>query len=291
MGDPTPVILNPFARSGRAGGGVEMIRRFAGEIAIHETRGPGDATRLARRLADSGASVVVAAGGDGTVNEVIRGLAASPQGGSVALGILPTGTMNVFASDLGLPVHRLDECWSVIRAGKVREIDLWRANDEYFVQLAGVGFDASVIERVTWAMKRRFGPLSYLIEGWRRMREASPPVDVELADGTVLKGKLVLLGNGCHYGGPFRLFPKSSFSDGLLDGVVLQEHGWSALARLGWAMLRGRSQGIAGVTYFQSTALTVTATDVVPFQVDGEVGGKTPVAIRRAPCPLRVVIP
>ena len=102
---------------------------------------------------------IVAAGGDGTIHEVVNGIA----GSEAALGLMPMGTMNVFANELGLPANDLGRCWEIIRAEHTRLIDLPTANGKHFVQLAGVGLDAQVVKETSLTFKRNFGPLSYLI--------------------------------------------------------------------------------------------------------------------------------
>ena len=148
------VILNPEARRARR---QEVLSRadelFPGAL-VATTTSSGEARELAAEAVRSGFRIVVAAGGDGTVNEVVNGIA----GTGVTLGVLPVGTMNVFATELGLPT-RLRDAWKVILAGHVREIDLGRANRQYFVQLAGVGLDAQVVKETSWDLKRDLGPL------------------------------------------------------------------------------------------------------------------------------------
>jgi diacylglycerol kinase (ATP) len=285
-----PVILNPSARSAKAGDRVEMIRALSPRVQIHATSGPGDARKFARELAQVGAPVIVAAGGDGTVNEVVNGIAlAGPETGA-ALGILPAGTMNVFANDLGLPATRLDECWNLIEAGRTRSIDLWRANDEYFAQLAGAGMDASVIAETTWERKKQFGPMSYVMSMIQVLRRGSPLLRVSAPGREPVEGKVVLVGNGVHYGGPFRLFPQASFTDGLLDVMVMKSHSVLNIARLSMFAAAGKyAAGHREITYFQTRELDITCAETVPVQVDGELCGETPVLFRPAPFPLRVV--
>src|SRR5690606_27559992 len=106
-----PVILNPGARSARAAGRVDAVRALSPAVKLWQTAAPGEARRLAASLAKSGEPLVVACGGDGTINEVINGIA---EGGGLqrtALGLLPAGTMNVFAAELGIPAGSLEECW------------------------------------------------------------------------------------------------------------------------------------------------------------------------------------
>ena len=267
-----------------------MIRALSPRVEIHATSGPGDARRFAMELALAGAPVVVAAGGDGTVNEVVNGLAlAGPQCGTV-LGILPSGTMNVFANDLGLPADRLDECWNLIETGRHRRIDLWKANDEYFAQLAGAGLDATVIAGTTWERKKQYGPFSYVISMMEVMRRGTPVLTVNAPGREPLQGRVVLVGNGIHYGGPFRLFPDASFNDGLLDVVVMKSHSLLNVARLSMAAAAGHySPRHRDITYFQTAELDVTCDEPIPFQADGELTGVSPVKFRQAAFPLTVI--
>lgn len=289
-GAPIPVILNPSARSARAGDRLEALRALSPRVEIHATAGPGDARRFARELALAGAPVIVAAGGDGTVNEVVNGIAlAGPQCGT-ALGILPAGTMNVFANDLGLPVAKLDDCWRLIEDLRVRSIDLWMANDEYFAQLAGAGFDATTIAETTWERKKQYGPLSYLISMVEVIRRGTPPLTVTAPGREPMQGRIVLVGNGMHYGGPFRLFPNASFTDGLLDVVVVQSMSVGNVARLSLAAAAGTySSRYRDITYFQTAELDISGSENVPLQADGELCGRTPARIRKAPFLLRVI--
>ncbi len=121
------VILNPAARSEKASSMREKILSLSPRVAVWMTESPGDARILAQRAVQQGFETVVAAGGDGTVNEVVNGLA----GADVRFGILPVGTMNVFATELGISSN-LSKAWEVIEAGKCRSIDLAKANEEVF---------------------------------------------------------------------------------------------------------------------------------------------------------------
>jgi diacylglycerol kinase family enzyme len=123
---------------------VDELQALSPRVVLHPTRAAGDARRIAAELSAAGEPMVVAAGGDGTINEVVNGLADAGRA-EVALGLLPSGTMNVFAMDLGLPSGRLDECWAAIERGNVRKIDLWQANGTHFVQLAGSALVRSVM--------------------------------------------------------------------------------------------------------------------------------------------------
>src|SRR5438552_3179401 len=116
----TLIILNPAAHSERAQRKRAQVEAFAQDCVVCATTRTGEAEGMARRGVEEGFEKIVAAGGDGTINEVVNGLA----GTNATLGLLPIGTMNVFATELGLPVHDLELCWDIIRADSTRSVDL-----------------------------------------------------------------------------------------------------------------------------------------------------------------------
>lgn len=278
-GAPIPVIINPGARSAKASRRLDDIRALSPRVELHATSGPGDASRLAESLARAGAPVIVAAGGDGTINEVVNGMAKAQEATGVQprLGLLPAGTMNVFAVELGLAPSRLDACWEAITHGMPRRVDRWDVNGTSFVQLAGVGMDAAIIRETTWESKKRLGPLSYLVSGWKLLRRRATPLSVRAEGHPEVSGTVVLIGNGRNYGGPFPLFPEAVPGDGLLDVVVMPHHGLPEFYALAHALMSGHYEARRGVHYFQTSRLEVESGDggssPVPFEVDGELAG------------------
>lgn len=284
MPDDILIIINPAARSSRARAAWDKIGTFS-RARIEPTTAPGDARRIAQRAAEEGYRIVVAAGGDGTINEVVNGIAGSKS----ALGILPVGTMNVFANELGLPSD-LEEAWEIIEAGATREIDLAQANDQYFAQLAGVGFDAQVVARTTSELKRNFGPFSYLINAAQLASEKPPRLIVE-SDGVTREGGFVLIGNGRYYGMPIAVFTDASLDDGLLDVIVAKNNGHLDLVRyFTGAVAGGMHPEFEDIDYFHTREVRITSPDVVPVEVDGELAGNLPCTFRIAPHRLRVVV-
>src|SRR5438132_11203864 len=128
----TLIILNPAAHSERAQRRRAQVESLARDCVICSTSYTGEAELMARRGVQEGFEKIVAAGGDGTVNEVVNGLA----GTNATLGLLPIGTMNVFATELGLPVNDLGHCWNIIQSDSTRSVDLAKANEKVFVQVA-----------------------------------------------------------------------------------------------------------------------------------------------------------
>ena len=267
-----PVLFNPKARSQRGRRALEFLMDNAAGLALYATRSIEEAQELSAGFAEAGEPVVVAAGGDGTLNAVVKGLA----GSQTALGVLPTGTMNVFARELGIPYDHLERAFEVILEGNVKEVDLFEANGTPFVQMAGFGFDAAVIEETTWESKKVLGPLAYLLSAVKVLGESPPKMVVETGDGRREEGAVVLAGNGSLYGGQIKLFHRADNQDSKLDVLIFKEAGYKLVRD----SLRGLALGAidfdqSTVSYIQAESLRVTADREVPLEVDGELIGRT----------------
>jgi diacylglycerol kinase (ATP) len=278
------IIANPAARGVKAR--LERLERLTRNVVIRTTSGPGDAEAQTERAVEQGFGTVVAAGGDGTINEVVNGIGLAP----VSLGILPMGTVNVLAMELGIPFD-LVSAWKVIRAKKSKLIDLASANGHFFVQMAGIGLDAQVVERNNRQIKQMLGPLSYLLTATQVAAERPPRLRVTSEGHTPVEGSFVLVGNGRLYGGPFALFKEADMQDGMLDVCVFKHMNYLALMRYVRGALFGSLAKFTDVTYFKSRSLRVEANRHVPFEADGELVGEAPVefAVRRKK--LRVLVP
>lgn len=296
MPERIPVILNPAARSTQAAARENAIRSLSPAPELVLTSGPGQATELAEKLAREGHPLIVAAGGDGTMNEVLQGIcrvnAERPSGEKhTALGVLPVGTMNVFSLELGLPSQDITACWRQISSGDRKEIDLWMANQQYFVQLAGVGFDAEIIQETSWESKKRFGPLSYVMSAAQVLTRKPPLLSVHVEGRPALHGSVVLVGAGRHYGGPVPVFPKASNQDGLLDVLIFRGLGGWEFAQMLRAILEGGYEPAEDIDYLQLRDFTVTAEPQAPLEVDGELAGEgTPVLFQPAPFRLQIAV-
>jgi diacylglycerol kinase (ATP) len=281
------VILNPAARGERAKALREKIASLSHHVVVRSTSSPGDARALAARAAAQGYQTIVAAGGDGTINEVVNGIAMS----EAQLGILPVGTMNVFATELGIPQNNLPKAWRVIESGFSRLVDLPRANDEYFVQLAGVGLDAEVVRQTTPDSKKVLGPMSYLLTLAQVAARRPPKIRIEPVDGKPREGSFVLVGNGRFYGGPFVLFKDARLDDGLLDVLVFQNQSHWDLIRYFQAIAFGSHPELPDVEYFQSRHLRLVSRERVPVEIDGELTGTLPYEFGFSIGKLKVLVP
>ena len=288
------IILNPAAHSDKAGRLPERLASLCEGAEILMTGMPGDAERIAREAAEAGASTVIAAGGDGTINEVVNGIMTAGKPG-VRLGILPVGTMTVFAVELGIPLNSLSKAWKIILRGEVRHLDLpissTAEGSRYFVQLAGVGLDAEVVRRTTRESKKALGPLSYLLSLAHVAGEKPPPVTLEDGEGMVRSGSFVLIGNGRFYGGPFTMFRRGSPCDGLIDVLVFRNQSPWDLLRYMHAILIGQHASLEDVEYFQTTSLALRSESPVPYELDGEMAGYLPLSLRVEKAALSVFAP
>src|SRR5438094_7555717 len=282
------VILNPTA------GNLETVRDWqervesiARRCPIRITSHPGEAEALARRAVEDGFARIVAAGGDGTVNQVANGLA----GSNAALGLLPLGTVNVFAMELGLPLHDLELCWGIIEGANMRRVDLPSANGKYFVQLAGVGLDAQVVKETSLAFKRSLGPLSYLISAAQIAAREPPRLFIESESASVNEASFVLVGNGRHYGGPFPFFKQAVLDDGLLDVVAFKRLGYLDIIKYLQDVVFSSDIRVPEVEYFQTRNLRITSDQDVPVELDGELDGTSPVDFQIREKALRVLAP
>lgn len=283
----TVVILNPAAHSERAVRLRPQVEAIARGCLVTTTGRRGEAEALARHAVGKGFEKIVAAGGDGTINEVVNGLA----GSSAMLGLLPIGTVNVFATELGLPVHDLETCWDIIRGDHTRIVDLPSANGKHFVQLAGVGLDAQVVKETSLTFKRSFGPLSYLISAAQIAARRPPRLFIEAENAPIHESSFVLIGNGRHYGGPFPFFKHAVLDDGLLDIIAFKQLGYLEIIKYLQDVFFSSDIRLPEVEYFQTPRLRITSDQEVPVELDGELVGSCPVEFETLEKRLRVLAP
>jgi diacylglycerol kinase (ATP) len=294
----TCVLFNPAARGEKARHFRRHLDAIASQGALKATTIPGDARRLAAEAVADGFELIVAAGGDGTVNEVLNGIGDAADGFARArLGVLPLGTVNVFAREIGLSL-RIERAWETLQRGRETRLDLPCADfsvngarrRQYFVQLAGAGLDARAIELVNWPLKKKFGPLAYIIAGARALRGPLPRMTARI-DGQNATGELILVGNGRYYGGPFEVFPRADFRDGLLEVCVLPRANLWNLLRCAPGLLARRRLPANSVQRFRTSRFELAGDSPAAFELDGEWAGNLPAAFSVAREQLRVVVP
>src|SRR6266481_3982871 len=265
------IIFNPAARGEKARSLEEKVRSLTGPDTSLFTSRPGETAELARQLAQEGHSTIVAAGGDGTINEVVNGIA----GLDVSLGILPIGTMNILACELGLPTTQLEQCWEIIQGGFIRSIDL----------------DALAVRETDLNMRRTIGPISYIFAAAQIIGRPAPRLEICFNERETMGGCFVLVGNGRFYGGPLSFFPNAKNDDGLLDVLVFKHQGYLDIIRYLQGVLIGNHADFADIEYRQIHSLRVISDRRIPVEIDGEVSFHTPVHFRVGPSKLRVHVP
>jgi len=292
------VIFNPAAKGQRASGFSRRLDSITAGYVLKRTTAPGAARKLAAEAIDEGFETIIAAGGDGTLNEVLNGLGDVPDGfARVRLGIMPLGTVNVFARELGFPTQP-DDAWFVLERAQESRIDLGCIEHQsegvvrrdYFVQLAGAGLDARAIELVSWPLKKRVGPLAYFYAGLRALFAKPPEITVAVGS-QITRGQLVLIGNGRLYGGPFQLFPGADLRDGLLDVCVFPRANWWTLLRCGPPLLAWKRLPETAVVRLRLESFELSACSLTPFEIDGELAGRLPVKVYVKRSCLRILMP
>ncbi|MGD1934504.1 MAG: diacylglycerol/lipid kinase family protein [Candidatus Phaeomarinobacter sp.] len=266
------VIYNPTAGWRRRRKLIEVVEAMnhrGAIVTLRETSGPGDAERFASKAAEDGsAEIVVAAGGDGTINEVANGLA----GSQVPLGVIPTGTANVLAIDIGLPKSN-DALGELLLTGAPRPIGAGRVNKRFFLLWVGAGFDGRLVHAIDPMMKRRFGKLAFV---WAVIEQVFGPQGsaIRVSDGTQeVECGWAVVANAEHYAGSYRLAPSAQF-----DAVGLKTLCVAARSRVGLVLALlglavGRLEKMPGVTVLTSHRITIglkgrDTSD--PVQVDGD---------------------
>ncbi len=290
----TPLLINPKAGSLFRSGLRTWLSAHSDDFREVHTRSAEDLTEKARELAESGEPVVAAAGGDGTLMGAAQGLV----GTGAALGILPCGTMNVFARELGIGSRQFDIALEAIKGDKRQDVDIFAVNGKPFLQVAGFGPDARVIELITPSLKKRLGAAAHAVTGLKVALERPPVITLTLPDGEVLKGTQIIMGNGKRYGGEAHLFADASYEDGRLDAAIIDQENIGVLFEvLGLIISRGAtSSNISDFTELRRVkSCTLTCEGNLPYHLDGDYAGTLAAGeelrIERLPHKLTVCMP
>lgn len=300
------LIHNPNAGSGgrhRRRLLDEARRIFAAggmETEVAETSGPGDATEIARRAAAQGRQMVIACGGDGTLNEIVNGLATPRNGHGVPLAVLPGGTANILAKELDIP-------WDIPRAaqklvhGAVKEIALGLATPleepekkKFFLSVGGAGPDGMIVHAIDLDLKARVGILAYWWQGARELfRYQFPHFRIVVKGGKEIDASLVIVGRTKNYGGPFKITTGADlFKDQFEVMALTTRSGLRYLTYLP-TLWMGKLRKADGVHFWKAETLICEplGKDPVYAQVDGEPLSPLPVEFRIVPGALKLLVP
>jgi diacylglycerol kinase (ATP) len=269
------------------------------EAELAETKGPGDATEIAHRATVERRQLVIACGGDGTLNEVVNGLAGHSNGHRVPLALLPAGTANIFAKELTLPWDIPSAARRLIR-GNVVDIALGLATpvnepakQKYFLSVAGAGPDGMIVYSIDLELKARLGILAYWWQGAREVfRYKFPHFRVNIG-GQSEDSSLVVVGRTKHYGGPFKITTLADLYENKFEVMTLSTRsGFRYLSYLP-SLWMEKLRGTSGVLFSKTDSVLCEPLDDSPVyaQVDGEPLGRLPVEFKIVPGALKVLVP
>lgn len=255
------------------------------------TRKKDDAMNETIKACNEDWDIIIASGGDGTVNEVAKGIANSKR--KVPVAILSSGTVNDFANYMKIPKN-ITEFYEMIKRGNVIDVDLGKANDEYFVNVAAGGILTSVGYQVLPETKMVLGRMAYYLEGLRELtlqniesiRLNIDSEEYSLEDDVLL----FVISNSSSIGGFKKLAPKADVMDGLLDVVIIRKSGVQDLASIFINIFSGEHINHPNVLYFKSKSVKLDTKKKVSIDIDGEYGGELPVIFEVVPKAFRIIV-
>lgn len=266
---------------------------------LAETTGPGHATEIAARAAAENRGLVIACGGDGTLNEIVNGLASHQNGHRVPLALLPGGTANILAKELALPWN-IPKAAETLAHGTVKEIALGLATPleqpekkKYFLSVAGAGPDGAIVYSIDLGLKSRVGILAYWWEGAREVFRYKFPRFRVVSGERKINASLVIVGRTQNYGGPFKITTEANLFEDCFEILTLTTQ--SGLRYLSYlpSLWLNKLRGTPGVEFFKTDSLVCEPLDSNPVyaQIDGEPLARLPVEFRIVPRALKLLVP
>jgi diacylglycerol kinase (ATP) len=295
------VIFNPQSGRGRAGAIADAVERGLVkrglECELHATRRPKEAIILAERFSPE-ADVVVAIGGDGTVNEVTNGMArardrSAPGTRQPLLGIVPAGTVNVLALELGIP-FQVERALSVIAGEKTLSLDQGKVNGRRFMLMMGAGIDALTVRNIDLTAKRRFKELAFVGTGVRLGLAHRHPAFIVRVNGEEHVATFFVAGNSRWYAGRFGVTPMADPTDGILDLVLYTGLDRPGLAAFWLGVPTGLHLRSKKVLYLHAEGADIYPVDEeepIWYQTDGELAGRLPAHVEVEPHAIEVLVP
>jgi YegS/Rv2252/BmrU family lipid kinase len=277
------LVINPVSgsNSSRLVKNIKnLIRRYASSAEVIITGKKGDAAAFSREL--FGTDLIIVAGGDGTLNEVINGVLSrqkSEQAGKTApLALIPLGTTNVMAKELGIP-EEAEKAVHLAFNGAPKKISLGRINGHFFSLMVGIGFDGEAVSRAKNNIKKISGKGAYIYSGINALINYNPAlIEVKTMDG-VFTGHNAVIGNAHYYGGYFQVTPRANLTEPLLDLCLYKGDTRRDFLRFISGVLRKKHLGFKDVIYGKFSELEITSKGTVHVQADGDYFGILPVKI------------
>ena len=286
------LIYNPAARrlrwrpARRLGAVLERLRSFGLTVEAHGTVGSSHATGLVRSALQRGCDLIVACGGDGTVNEVVGGMA----GSRVPMMVIPAGTANVLANEIGLPLDWV-EAAGLLRTGRIRRIALGRVGSRPFVLMAGIGVDAAVVGSVHGGLKACLGQGAFWIASVRQLLSYPfTPFEVR-AEGESRQATFAVIARAKNYGGGFQIAGQADLFSEDFQVCLFQSRDRWRFPRYFWNVLRRRHHRLPDVLQFHARSVLVKGSRGIGVQIDGELIGCLPQSVTLQPDALSLLIP
>ncbi len=286
------IIINPAATRRKLKKVLKIIKKFFDTYKIDYeywiTKRPGDATKFAKRGVNLGYKLIIAAGGDGTVNEVMNGIINTP----AVLGILPLGTVNILALETKIPLN-ITKALNLIFTGRIKKMDIGKVNDRYFLLMCGCGFDSYAIYKVNLQLKKFIGGIAYIVSAFNSVFKYKPSLmHINIDNHRIDEiGYFVIVENVSSYGGSFKLAPYANINDGLLDVCVFKKSGFWDLLRYSFGVAFGRHLDYPDVRYYKCRKVKVTASSNVLLHADGDLIGSLPASIEIKRGKLKLLVP
>jgi diacylglycerol kinase (ATP) len=289
------VVFNPTAggrRRARLDETLKLLRASGCEVAVQATAARGDAETIARGFGvpPQALDLLVIAGGDGTINEAVNGLLSAGGDGASSMALVPLGTANVLAKEIGLATAPAAVARAIARGASVRAY-VGVANGRCFTAMAGAGFDAHVVANVSLRLKRLFGKGAYVLESLRQLWRFPFPRYRVTVDGESYDAASVIVAKGHFYAGRYVCAPEARLDQPEFHVCLFERGGrWNAV-RYALALALGRLPRLPDFRVLRGRAVTIDGPAGDPLQGDGDIIAHLPVRIEIAPQPLRLIVP
>lgn len=265
---------------------IAQLQRRRFEINVRETRRPGDAEIIARHACEQSYDLIIAAGGDGTVNEVINGIGNR----RIPIAVLPIGTANVLAAELGMPAVPAEFARMFVD-GELQTAWPGEVNGRRFALMCSVGFDADVVARSSGWPKRLFGKAAYIGGACREWAAMQPRIFEIEVDGHSYRAAAAIIAKGRYYAGRFEVCPHARITAPSFEICIMTGHTRADILRYAVSLYRGTLHLQHDVCIVSAKTIAIFGPEGVPIQVDGDIRTESPATARVSPNPLQFLRP
>ncbi|MFC1732472.1 diacylglycerol/lipid kinase family protein [candidate division KSB1 bacterium] len=296
----TLLIINPKSGKGAAKKIVPKLEKFFEknyiDLDVYFTKKEMDGSRKAKAVCKSKKyDVIIASGGDGTMNEVLNGIAGSGMKKKPLFGMIPLGTENVLAQEMKIPFNHLKAAKVIVEGiltEKTKKIDLGNANGRFFVLMTGIGFDAHVASKLEPFLKKILGRAVYPLTAWNELfKYKHSDMDIVVDKKIKTRGSYVVVGNTKFYGAGMKITPNADISDGFLDVCIFKGNDVFKFIKFVAGVFAEKHIDTADIEYHKAKEVSIKSKDKVLCHVDCEVMGTTPVKVKVYPGIVEMIVP